>query len=98
VKLLDFLVTVRVCAVPNVPLLADSVLFLGIVVNTFDAVAVTVPLLTPEVKEAEQASVFEPSELCGTLTVFVKIVWLPLVLSFSLKVLEKVYFVPSIVK
>ena len=63
VKLLDFLVTVSVCAVPNVPFDAVSVLFLGMVVNTFDAVAVTVPLLTPLVKDADVDSTFEPSLL-----------------------------------
>jgi hypothetical protein len=46
VKLLACLVTVRVCAVPSFPLEAARVLFLGIVVNAFDADAVTVPLLT----------------------------------------------------
>jgi hypothetical protein len=49
VKLLECLVMVNVCAVPNVPFPAVKLLLRGIVVSTFDAVAVTVPLLTPEV-------------------------------------------------
>ena len=97
VKLLAFRDTVNVCSVPSVPLLTDNVLLRGIVVNTFDALAVIVPLETPDVNDAEHDNVFLPSELCDIFSVFVNIVWLPLVLSFSLKVLVNVYFVPSII-
>ena len=49
VKLLDFRVTVKVCAAFNVPLLADRLDFLGIVASTTELDAATVPLLTPDV-------------------------------------------------
>jgi len=79
VKLLECRDIVNVCAVPSVPFEAVKVLFLGIVVSTFDVVAVTVPLLTPDVNDADVDNVFLPSELCDTLTVFVNIVCEPLV-------------------
>ena len=60
VKLFECLAMVNVCAVPNVPLLAVRLLLRGIVVNTFEPVAVTVPLLTPEVYDAEHDNVFVP--------------------------------------
>ena len=49
VKLLDCFVTVKVCAVPRVPSLADKVDSRGIVVNVFCALADIVPLETPVV-------------------------------------------------
>ena len=60
VKLVDSRFTVNVWASPRSPPLADNHDFLGIVVNTFDADAVTVPLDTPDVYDAEHDSVFEP--------------------------------------
>ena len=96
VKPLDCLVTVNVCAVPSVPFDAASVDFRGMAVNVFDADAVTVPLLVPVTKDAEHESVFFPSALCDTLTVFVNNTLLPLDVLLSLNVLVKLYDVPSI--
>jgi hypothetical protein len=74
VKLVDFLVTVNVCAVPSVPLPTLIVDFRGIVVSVFDADAVTVPLETPVAKDAEHDNVFLPSEPCAMFNVFENIV------------------------
>ena len=98
VKLVDFRVTVSVCAVPKVPFDAERVLFRGIVVSVLDAEAETTPLLTLVSKEAEQDSFFVPSLPWVTLTVFVMMVCEPLVDLPVLNVIpEKEYFVPSIV-
>ena len=71
----------------------------GIVVSVFVADAVTVPLLRPVTNDAEQLSVFVPSALCATVTVFVIMIWDPLVVLPVLKVKpEKEYAVPLIVR
>jgi hypothetical protein len=58
----------------------------GIVVSVFDAEALTVPLLRPVTNDAEQLSVFVPSALWATVTVFVIMIWDPLVVLPVLKV------------
>ena len=74
VKLLSCLDTLSFRTVPKVPFGAESVLFLGIVLNTFDVEAVTVPLLTPVVYDAETANVFVPFAEWSTVTVLVQMV------------------------
>lgn len=51
----------------SVPLETLSVLFLGIRVNAFDVLALTVPELVPETSVALAETVLVPSLLCGIL-------------------------------
>ena len=93
-----FSVIVRVCAVPSVPFATVKVLFRGIVVSSFEPEQVTVPELTPVTNDAEQLSVFTPSSLWLTSTVFVMMTLEPLDVWLVLNLMpEKEYFVPSIV-
>jgi hypothetical protein len=98
VKLDDSRVTVRVCAVPKVPLDAETVLFLGIVGNTLEKDAAMVPLLTPVVYCPAQTKVFVPSAPCVTLTVLENSCTLPLLLLPVLNGEVKLYCVPSIIR
>ena len=72
VNVSDCRVTVSVCSVPRVPLLALRLLFRGIVVSVFDADAVTsVALCRLQLYQAEHDRFFVPSLLWLTFTVFV---------------------------
>ena len=51
----------------SVPFSTLSVLFLGIRVNAFDVLALTVPELVPETSVALADTVLVPSLSCGTL-------------------------------
>jgi hypothetical protein len=84
-KLDDFSTIVKVCAVPSVPSDTVRVLIRGMAVKVFEADAVTVPLLTPDVYEAEQESVFAPFEPCVIFTVLLNSRCVPLVVSLTLK-------------
>ena len=96
VRLEDWLVTFKVCAVPRVPFARVNEDFLEMVVSVLDADAEIVPLLTPVTNRAEAESVLVPSELWLTVTVLDITICDPLVVSPVLKVIfENEYVLPS---
>ena len=82
VKLVACRVTVNVWPVFSVPFSTLSVLFLGIRVNAFDVLALTVPELVPETSVALADTVLVPSLSCGTL-IEVTVFNVPLVVPFG---------------
>ena len=82
VKLVACRVTVNVWPVFSVPFPTLSVLFLGIRVNAFDVLALTVPEFVPEISVALADTVLVPSLLCGIL-IEVTVFNVPLVVPFG---------------